>query len=70
MIEYDILYVDKEGDKQDFVISADSPAKAMSQSQDAGIDWLLTGPNSIPRWSNQVIADFTDGDYRVYRMHR
>jgi len=32
LIEYDILYVDKEGDKQDFVISADSPAKAIEHT--------------------------------------
>lgn len=32
MIEYEVTYVDKEGDKQDFVLSADSTAKAIEHT--------------------------------------
>ena len=31
MITYDVLYIDKGGDKQDFVIDAESVAKAIEQ---------------------------------------
>ena len=29
MITYDVLYIDKVGDKQDFVVDAESPSKAI-----------------------------------------
>ena len=32
MIEYEVIYVDKEGDKQDFVVTADSTAKAIEMA--------------------------------------
>ena len=32
MIEYDVKYIDKKGDQQDFVISADTTAKAIEHT--------------------------------------